>query len=124
MTRQRLGTSGGLQLHWLLGLARCPCLREPAGVVLKDFREKLSRGSGAGTSGAAAKVARVCNRGTIAPTSAPIIARIVALRATIGAIVGAVVGAIVSRLQTIAIFAAAPLVPAPFPQLKDNCENR
>ncbi len=45
--------------------------------------ERLSRGSGAGTSGAAAKVAIACNRETIAPT----IARIVALRATIGATV-------------------------------------
>ncbi len=32
--------------------------------------------------------------------------------ATILAIVGAIVGAIVSRLQTIATFAAAPLLPA------------
>ena len=69
-----------------------------------------------------AKVAIVCNRETIAPTIAPTIARIVALRTTIGAIVGAMVGAmvgaIVSRLQTIATFAAAPLVPAPLPGLK------
>ena len=74
----------------------------------------LSRGSGAGTSGAAAKVALVCNLETIAPTIAPIVAR----SATILAIVGAIVGAIVSRLQTIATFAAAPLVPAPLPRLK------
>jgi hypothetical protein len=79
---------------------------------------RLSRGSGAGTSGAAAKVAIVCNRETIAPTNAPTIARIVGLRARIGALVGAIVGAIVSRLQTIATFAAAPLVPAPLPRLK------
>ncbi len=77
----------------------------------------LSRGSGAGTSGAAAKVAIVCNRETRAPTIAQTIARIVALRTTIGAIV-AIVGAIVSRMQTIATFAAAPLAPAPLPRLK------
>ena len=56
----------------------------------------LSRGSGAGTNGAAAKVTFACHRETISPTIAPTVARIVALRATIGAIVGA----IVSRLQT------------------------
>ncbi len=37
--------------------------------------------------------------------------------ATTLAIVGPMLGAIVSRLQTIATFAAAPLVPAPLPQL-------
>ena len=78
----------------------------------------LSRGSGAGTSGAAAKVAIACNRETVAPTIAPTIAPIVARSATILAIVGAIVGALVSRLQTIATFAAAQLVPAPLPRLR------
>ena len=61
------------------------------------------------------------------PIIAPTIARIVALRATIGAIVGAIVGAmvgaIVSRLQTIATFAAAPLVAAPLPRLTHCCQG-
>ena len=85
---------------------------------LSGSRVYLHRGSGAGTSGAAAKVAIVCNRETIAPTIEATIAPIVARSATILAIVGAVVGAIVSRLQTIATFAAAPLVPAPLPRLR------
>jgi hypothetical protein len=102
-----------------------PCSWPPYGwrVFGGKAPRALIRGSGAGTSGAAAKIAIVCDRETIASTIAPTIAPIVARSATIPAIVGAIVVAIVSRLQAIATFAAAPLVPAPLPRLRRTPRN-